>query len=192
MKEMIEPPVPKAFAVNSMSLLLSVCFMFPLAGMLSDRFGRRKIMIIGGSGLCLLSPLLVMLIGQGSSTLAFISQSLMGICLSFWGAPMCAWLVESFEPEARLTSVAIGYNVAQALAGGSTPFLATLLVDKVGPNSPGWILTLLGTISLTGLLVVAPNRNFASVPTDAVQTEQPEQFELVERTTTRSDSDEFI
>jgi hypothetical protein len=28
---------------------------------------------------------------------------------------MCAWLVESFEPQARLTSVSIGYNVAQAL-----------------------------------------------------------------------------
>jgi hypothetical protein len=65
-----------------------------------------------------------------------------GIAVSFW-APMCAWLVESFDPAARLTSVAIGYNLAQASVGGITPALATYMVDAAGPNSPGWILTFL-------------------------------------------------
>ena len=176
MKDLIDTPVPNAFAVNSMSLLLSVCFFFPYAGILSDRFGRRKIMVFGGSSLGVLSPFLVMLIGRGSSLLAFLSQCVLGIALSCWGAPMCAWLVESFEPEARLTSVAIGYNVAQAIAGGSTPFLATLLVDNVNPNAPGLILTALAAVGLFGLLVVAPNResitktqSFNSIPTDAIQ-----------------------
>jgi hypothetical protein len=70
---------------------------------------------------------------------------------------MCAWLVESFEPDARLTSVSIGYNIAQAITGGSKPaFLATLLVDSVGPVAPGVILTTLALVALTGLLCVAP------------------------------------
>jgi hypothetical protein len=69
---------------------------------------------------------------------------------------MCAWLVESFDPAARLTSVAIGYNLAQASVGGITPALATYMVDAAGPNSPGWILTFLALISLSGLWLVAP------------------------------------
>ena len=69
---------------------------------------------------------------------------------------MCAWLVEAFEPNARLTSVAIGYNVAQATAGGVAPLVATVLTDDVSRQAPGYILTFLAVIALTGLYVVAP------------------------------------
>lgn len=173
MADLLDDPVPHAFAVNSGALLLSVCILFPIAGILSDRFGRKRIMVIGGVGMAVLSPILIIVIGKGDPLLAFCAQSLMGISLSFWGSPMCAWLVEAFSPEARLTSVAIGYNVAQAFAGGLTPALATLMVDDVGVNSPGLILTILAATSLTGLLVVAPESstvrvtatNFAAVPT---------------------------
>jgi MHS family proline/betaine transporter-like MFS transporter len=157
MQDLIKPdPVPNALAVNSTALLLSVCLFFPVAGALSDRFGRRRIMTIGGVGVGVLSPLLIMLIGRGHPLLAFLSQSTIGIGVSFWGAPMCAWLVESFDPASRLTSVAIGYNLAQASIGGITPALATYMVDATGPNSPGWILTVLALISLSGLWFVAP------------------------------------
>jgi hypothetical protein len=73
-----------------------------------------------------------------SSVTAFVSNDNWD-CSVVLGAPMCAWLVESFDPAARLTSVAIGYNLAQASVGGITPALATYMVDAAGPNSPGWI-----------------------------------------------------
>ena len=69
---------------------------------------------------------------------------------------MMAWLAESFEPAARLTSVSIGYNIAQALGGGIAPAIATELVDKVGSTSPGYYLTIIATIALVGLCCVAP------------------------------------
>ena len=104
-----------------------------------------------------LSPIMVMIIGSsGNSYAAFAAQSTMGIALSLWGAPMCAWLVESFDPASRLTSVAIGYNLAHAIVGGMTPSLATIMVDKIGLYSPGLILTGLASSSLIGLLLVAP------------------------------------
>lgn len=155
MSDLIETPVPGAFGINSASLFFSVCLLFPFAGMMSDRFGRVRIMTIGGVGMGLLSPILVFLIGRGKPFLAFLSQCVLGIALSLWGAPMCAWLVESFEPDARLTSVSIGFNMAQAIAGGSTPFLATVLADNVGPGAPGFVLTALAVIAIFGLLFVA-------------------------------------
>ena len=102
--------------------------------------------------------------------IAFSAQSMLGLSLSMWGAPMCAWLVESFEPEARLTSVSIGYNVAQAIGGGLSPFLATLLVDEVGTSAPGILLVVLSVTSLCGLWIVAP-RNHEHLKLSQVQQE---------------------
>ena len=157
MAELINPPVPRAFGVNSASLLFSVCLLFPVAGHLSDKYGRVFIMTIGGICMAVLSPILIIIVGQGNQYAAFVAQSALGIALSFWGSPMCAWLVEAFPPASRLTSVAIGYNLAQAIVGGATPALATLLVDSLGPNSPGLLLTGLAFISLVGLRCVAPH-----------------------------------
>ena len=203
MSDLIEDPVPGAFGINSAALFFSVCLLFPVAGILSDRYGRLRVMTIGGIAMGVLSPILVLLISRGMPFLAFFSQCTMGIALSLWGAPMCAWLVESFEPDARLTSVSIGYNIAQAIAGGSTPFLATELSEKVGPGTPGYILTALAVISLVGLRCVArppPSTDgnsfqptsFQSIPTatNAGLAEGTE-FEMVERppTTVLDDDD---
>jgi MHS family proline/betaine transporter-like MFS transporter len=157
MNELIDPPVPHSFTINAMSLLLSVCLFFPVAGKVSDRCGRRPIMTLGALGIAFVGPVLFWLIRQRDPVVALLSQCLLGVFLSFWGAPMCAWLVESFDPAARLTSVAVGYNVAQATAGGLAPVLATVLADDVSRQAPGYILTVLAMIALLGLWVVAPS-----------------------------------
>jgi MFS transporter, MHS family, proline/betaine transporter len=156
MADLIDTPVPGAFLINSMALLFSVCLVFPLSGYLSDRFGRVRVMTIGGTMMAIFGPALVVTIGRGNPVLAFASQCILGISLSLFAAPMCAWLVEAFEPSARLTSVAIGYNMAQAIAGGGTPFLATLMTEQLGEKWPGWILTVVAMTSLFGLHCVSP------------------------------------
>merc|ERR1712226_931704 len=99
------------------------------------------VMIIGTSG------------GGGHFASILLAQSSLGLFLSLWGAPMSAWLVESFPPEVRLTSVSIGYNIAQATIGGFSPGIATCLADTVGPNSPGYFLSFLAILSLLGLYI---------------------------------------
>ena len=157
MLDLIPNSIPQATGVNSLALLLSVCLLFPIAGGLSDKYGRKRIMTIGAISFGLLSPLFIMLIGLGSPYVAFLCQLAMGVCLSFWGAPMMAYMIESFPPEARLTSAAVGYNIGHACVGGLTPALATYMVDRFGYRTPGFLLTGLATIALFGLWVVAPD-----------------------------------
>lgn len=163
MASMDENPINHAFGINSLSLLVSVCCFFPIAGRMSDRIGRVPIMRVGGVAVALLAPLVVYLVNRGNSVLTFFSQSLLGLSLSCWGAPMCAWLVEAFGPEARLTSVSIGYNFAHAIAGGLTPSFATLLVDQLGPFSPGLLFSILAILSLTGLALAPSNEALSGV-----------------------------
>lgn len=158
MKTLLEPPIPHAFFVNSLALFLSVCVLFPFVGRLSDIIGRKFTMTIGGSVFAVVSPFMVWGIGAGHSSLvAFVCQCIMGVTLSFWGAPMMAWLVESFSPEARLTSVAIGYNIAQATIGGLAPFLATLLNRWMGGSAPGFMLSVVSILGVIGLRCIAPH-----------------------------------
>ena len=162
MKDLMKPPVPSAFLVNSCSILILGVW-FPLAGALSDIFGRRQVMTAGGALFGFVGPFLFLAIrnmGSNHVWIALCAQIGLGLSLAMWGAPMCAWLVESFEPEARLTSVSIGYNLAQALAGGFSPFIATLLVDEVGTAAPGILFTILAIISLIGLWGVAPRHDY--------------------------------
>jgi MHS family proline/betaine transporter-like MFS transporter len=169
MHDKLEPPVPHSFTVNAMALLVSVCLFFPLAGHWSDVYGRRRVMTVGGVSLGLLAPLLLFVIRQGDPTAALGAQIGLGVSLSLWGAPMTAWLVESFDPAARLTSVAIGYNLAQATAGGGAPLVATLLTDGGGRTEAGYVLTALAVVALSGLWWVAPSSSghgrFAPAPT---------------------------
>lgn len=158
----LEPPMPGGFWVNSLALFFSNCLLFPCAGILSDRYGRVRIMTIGAVCIAVWGPIAVTLIGLGNPFVAFFTQFFLGVCVSLWGAPMCAYLVEGFDPSIRLTSVGIGYNLAHAIAGGSAPVLATLLVEDVSKAAPGWILTVVACISLTGLRVVAvPHRSIS-------------------------------
>mmetsp|Transcript_14836 Transcript_14836/g.19482 ORF Transcript_14836/g.19482 Transcript_14836/m.19482 type:complete len:358 (-) Transcript_14836:186-1259(-) len=164
MSDLIHPPVPHAFGVNAGSYFVSVCLMLPVAGHLSDKTNRQYLMIFGGVAFAFTSPLMISLIGTGDPYLAFGAQCVMGFFLSLWGGPMCAWLVESFPPTARLTSVAIGYNLAQALFGGCIPALATFMVERFGQNSPGYLLTVLSALSLIGLLVAPSKATLDNLP----------------------------
>lgn len=185
MQDLIVPPVPSAFAINSGCLLL-LSLWFPVAGILSDNFGRKLIMSLGGVGFGCLGPIMIFKISQtgGSDTWVptFAYQTILSLVLALFGAPMCAWLVEAFEPDARLTSVSIGYNMAQAIAGGMSPFIATLLVDKVGIAAPGLLLSILAGISMAGLCWVAPSQESTarSLHTEAKENQSIMSLELPE------------
>lgn len=153
MEELIDPPVPGAFWVNALSLFFGMTIMLPIAGMLSDRTGRVKLMTVSGVALTILGPVLLVMIARGNTFIAFLSQLALGVLLSFFGGPLCAWLVENFSPEVRLTSASLGYDLAHAVAGGFSPALATALFANVGEYAPGLLYVIFGIISISGIYI---------------------------------------
>lgn len=179
MRDLVSPPILNAFALNSASLFFSLCLFFPFAGRLSDLYGRLKVMLIGGITLGVVSPFMIRIISGGKAQHIFIAQSVMGISLSLWGSPMCAWMAESFPRGARLTSIAIGYNTAQAVIGGSSPAVATYLVDTYGVHSPGYLLSAIAVLSVGGLLV-SPRRTNSEIESIETSYEHVESRENVD------------
>jgi len=151
MEVLIDPPIEHGFWINAVALLFGIIIPLPLTGMLSDRIGRDKTMSIGIVGLAILGPIAIKVISNGVAIEAFLAQWTLGIFLSFFGGPMNAWLVEKFPPKVRLTSAALGYDLAHCSASAFSPLAATLLVQNYGHNSPGIMYPFFAVLAVGGM-----------------------------------------
>ena len=66
---------------------------------------------------------------------------------------MNAWLVEKFPPNVRLTSAALGYDLAHCTASAFSPLIATVLVENVGPVAPAAIYPFFAVVAIIGMLI---------------------------------------
>jgi MHS family proline/betaine transporter-like MFS transporter len=153
MEELLEPPIPGGFWINSATLALGMTWVLPIAGAISDRCGRLRIMTLSGLLLSGLGPIFLIMIAKGNGVVAFFSQLCLGVILSFFGGPLCAWLVENFSPEVRMTSASMGYDIAHAVAGGFSPAMATALFNNVGTYAAGLVYVVFGVVSVFGLWI---------------------------------------
>ena len=107
---------------------VAVILVTPLAGALSDRIGRKPVLIwLGVAGMLLPLPMFGLMAGGGELPIA--TGAIVLACLaggvSAVGAPATA---EQFPGEGRLSGLALGVTVATAIFGGLTPFLAELFI----------------------------------------------------------------
>ena len=64
-----------------------------------------------------------------------------------------AWLVEKFPPNIRLTSAALGYDLAHCTASAFSPLVATLLVQEVSITAPGYIYPFFAVFAVIGMFM---------------------------------------
>ena len=116
----------------STTAAVAVIVVTPFAGALSDRIGRKPVLI--GLGIAaMLLPLSMFALMAGGGELRIAVGAIVLACvaggMSAVGAPATA---EQFPGEGRLSGLALGVTVATALFGGLTPFLAEMFVQRTG------------------------------------------------------------
>jgi len=121
-----------ALSLNTAATALLVV-LIPISGWLSDRFFRRTRFIAGAMLLMamLVIPLYMRLASDGvwmAVTVQFVLVVLLAVPLG--SAP--AMFVELFPARDRLSGYSVAYNLGMGVVGGTTPMLATWLIQATG------------------------------------------------------------
>jgi len=121
----------------------------PLSAVISDRIGRRPILIAASGALTILSVPMFILLQTGELPLMILGSSMLSGLVGLFAGPAPTALAEMFETEVRYTALGIGFNVSVALFGGAAPFIATGLIAETGTSlAPSFYLTAGAAVSL--------------------------------------------
>lgn len=103
-------------------------------GKFSDRVGRKPLLLSGFIGFFVLSLPAYLLIGVGHYVTVFLGLAILGGLLLLFVGVFPSVLPALFPTGIRYGGLAIGYNLAVSIFGGTTPLVLTALESATGSN----------------------------------------------------------
>ena len=152
--KIVQIPKADALAINTVALA-AMLVMIPIAGVLSDRLGRKPMLFAGAIGMLLFSLPLFRLLRSPEFVVILTGQLCFTaiLCLFFGAEP--AATAEAFPTRVRCSSAAISHNVCFAVLGGTAPMAATYLIVLTGNQlSPSLYLMAAALVSLIAILTL--------------------------------------
>lgn len=142
-------PVLYAFAGAS---ILSIGMVI-LAGKVSDRIGRRPLMILGMLLFMAFAYPLFALMRTGNTWLIFVGFTVALLCHSTIYGPLAAFISEQFGTAARYTGASVGYQMATLLGAGFTPTILAAIYG--GDGRIGAVVTYLIVLTvISGVAII--------------------------------------
>jgi MFS transporter, MHS family, proline/betaine transporter len=149
--------------LEATTALLSVLGMMVLimiviipVGALSDRVGRKPIILTSCIGFVLLSYPAFLLLDTGTAAGTLGGLVVLGLLLVLLLGTMSATLPALFDTDVRYGGFSVGYNISTSVFGGTAPAVLTYLVTATGDNAiPGAYVAVAALISLGAVLALA-------------------------------------
>lgn len=136
--------------VGMMALMLIA---IPPVGALSDRVGRKPLLLLAATGYAAFSVPAVMLLGLSNPFLQFLGLAVLGLLLVILTAAVSSTLPALFPTAVRYSGFAIGYNFSTAFFAGPSQTVANQLIETTGNQLiPGWYMAIAGVIGFISIL----------------------------------------
>jgi metabolite-proton symporter len=121
------------------SLMVTFCvgmsnfFWLPTGGAISDKVGRRPILIlITVSAIVTAYPAMLWLVSEPSTTRLLIVELWLSMHFGVYNGAMIPHLAEIMPPEIRTSGFSLAFSLATAIFGGFTPAICTYLIHETG------------------------------------------------------------
>ncbi|MEV7503127.1 MFS transporter [Streptomyces sp. NPDC093018] len=129
--------------------MLWIVLLITFIGRLSDRVGRRPVYAVSAAAMIVLAVPSFLLLMRGGTWLPLLGMLILATLLACFAAPSAATLPALFPTAVRYAAMGIGFNVAVAAFGGTTPLVTEALVNLTGDRlTPAYYLMLAGAIGL--------------------------------------------
>jgi len=151
LNQLVHVSKARALDINTLNMV-ALLLIIPVAAMLSDKIGRKPILIASMGGLAAFSYPLFWLMHHDSNLMIFLGQFGFAILIGLVVGVMPATLVEMAPPKLRVTIMSVGYNLTFGLFGGTAPMAAAYLVTTTHADYAPPIY--LSCAALVSLLVV--------------------------------------
>lgn len=147
---------------DKQSFLVTLCIglsnliWLPLMGALSDRVGRRPLLITFTLLMILTAwPVLHWLVGSPSFAHLLEAELWLSFLYASYNGAMVVYLAEVMPAEVRASGFSLAYSLATALFGGFTPAISSYLIHATGDKAmPGVWLTFAAVCGLLGTLLI--------------------------------------
>ena len=150
--------LPESIALNlntlSMVILLAL---LPASAWLSDRFGRKPLIVLGSALLTFGAIPIFHLLHTTDPTVIFLGELSFVIAIAIMAGGLVGTNVELMPAAIRCTGLAFAYNASIGFFGGTTPMIVAWLIHTTGdPISPAYWVAAAGLISLLTAVFLIP------------------------------------
>ncbi len=144
-----------AFAATIVVGLSGVTFDL-VSGTLSDRIGRKRMMLVPGAILLVsILPAFYLLLHYRTAAALIVATALLSSLATLSAGPSVIWLTESLPASIRSSGVAVVYAISITTFGGTTQYVVTWLIKITGSSlAPAWYWTGAAIVGLIAMSVV--------------------------------------
>jgi MFS transporter, MHS family, citrate/tricarballylate:H+ symporter len=151
---------------NQESLVVTLCvgfsnfFWLPVGGAISDRIGRKPLLILVTIAAILTSyPAMLWLVSDPSTTRLLLVELWLSVFFGMYNGAMIPHLAEIMPPEIRTSGFSLAFSLATAVFGGFTPAICTYLIHETGNRAmPALWLSLAAACGLFAAVVGSLHR----------------------------------
>jgi MHS family proline/betaine transporter-like MFS transporter len=138
---------------NSVALLVLIV-LIPVAGAISDRIGRKPMLIAGNTAFLLFSyPMLSVTLGHGNLFTVMAVQTGFAVFYATYTGSGVAAYAELFPTHSRMLWLSVAYNLSGIVFGAFAGYIATWLIGRTGTPMSIICLVLVSTV-VTGIGLV--------------------------------------
>lgn len=146
-----------ASTITSITLVAYIIMVF-ISGKMSDKFGRKKMLLVAAASFVVLTVPMFMLMGTMQFWLILLAQLVMNFLLCINDGSLPSYMIETFPTEVRYTGYAFVFSLANGLFGGSTSYIALSLTKATGsPLAPAFYMVVIAAVALICIAISHEN-----------------------------------